>query len=97
MTATKREKNEPSKDDTKENYVTKIKIYPVTSSSAFHRPLPRLRGADSRTVSVINISSERCGGGLRRGRVVGGGGGGRLARDASALPRLRCVCYRENL
>ena len=43
------------------NYVTKIKIYPVTSA---FRP-PRLR-SDSRTVSVISISSGR---GLRRGRV----------------------------
>jgi len=45
-----------------ENYVTKIKIYPVTSA---FRPPTRLR-SDSRTVSVISITSGGRGGPQRR-------------------------------
>jgi hypothetical protein len=53
-----------------ESYVTKIKIYPVTSA---FRPPTRLR-SDSRTVSVISITS---GGGR------GGGRGGGFRRRPS--------------
>ncbi len=45
-----------------ESYVTKIKIYPVTSA---FRPPTRLR-SDSRTVSVISITSGGGRGGFRR-------------------------------